>query len=97
MISPLKDIDWNEVWKAQMLLSLESSPGRDCARIWESKESALAFWNMCKNERSRIDQTVWETEITSATSVLDVGAGHPGHPLRQKSLRSSRQMECAVS
>ncbi|HPC89164.1 MAG TPA: class I SAM-dependent methyltransferase [Methanothrix sp.] len=75
MISPLKDIDWNEVWKAQMLLSLESSPGRDCARIWESRERALAFWNMCKNERSRIDQTVWETEVPSATGVLDAGAG----------------------
>jgi len=94
MIDPMKDIDWKLVWQSQMKGN-RSESARNC--VWESKQSALAFWNMCKNERSRIDQTVWETEITSATSVLDVGAGHPGHPLRQKSLRSSRQMECAVS
>ncbi|MFA6373478.1 MAG: class I SAM-dependent methyltransferase [Methanothrix sp.] len=77
MIDPLKDIDWNEVWKSQMKRSRESSPGRDCARIWESRESALSFWNMCRQERSRIDKTVWETDITKESRVLDIGAG-PG-------------------
>jgi SAM-dependent methyltransferase len=77
MTDPLKDIDWNEVWKSQMKQSRESSPGRDCARIWESRESALRFWNMCRQERSRIDKTVWETDITAASRVLDIGAG-PG-------------------
>ncbi len=77
MIDPLKDIDWNEVWKSQTKRNRESSPGRDCARIWESRESALRFWNMCRQERSRIDKTVWETDITAASRVLDIGAG-PG-------------------
>lgn len=77
MIDPLKDIDWNEVWKTRTRGNRESSPGRDCARIWESRESALRFWNMCQQERSRIDKTVWETDITAGSRVLDIGAG-PG-------------------
>ncbi|MDM7913482.1 MAG: class I SAM-dependent methyltransferase [Methanotrichaceae archaeon] len=77
MIDPLREINWNEVWKSQMLQNRGSSPGRDCARIWESRDSALRFWNMCRQERSRIDKTVWETDITSRSRVLDIGAG-PG-------------------
>ena len=77
MIDPLKDIDWNEVWKSRTGGNRESSPGRDCARIWESRESALRFWNMCQQERSRIDKTIWETDITEESRVLDIGAG-PG-------------------
>jgi SAM-dependent methyltransferase len=77
MIDPCHDIDWNLVWKSQVNRNRESSPGRDCARIWESRESALRFWNMCRQERSRIDKTVWETDITGESRVLDIGAG-PG-------------------
>ncbi len=77
MIDPMKDIDWNLVWQSQVKENRKSSPGRDCARIWESRESALRFWDMCRKERSRIDQTVWETEITPDSRVLDIGAG-PG-------------------
>ncbi|MGV8174619.1 MAG: class I SAM-dependent methyltransferase [Methanothrix sp.] len=77
MIDPMKDIDWNLVWQNQVKENRKGSPGRDCARIWESRESALRFWNMCRKERSRIDQTVWETEITRESRVLDIGAG-PG-------------------
>jgi len=77
MIDPMKDIDWNEVWQSQMKENRGPSSGRDCARIWESRQAALRFWNMCSKERSRIDQTVWETEITAASRVLDIGAG-PG-------------------
>ena len=77
MIDPLKEVDWNEVWKSRTRENRESSPGRDCARIWESRESALRFWDMCQQERGRIDKTVWETDITSQSRVLDIGAG-PG-------------------
>ncbi|MDD1749253.1 MAG: class I SAM-dependent methyltransferase, partial [Methanothrix sp.] len=77
MIDPLEDIDWNQVWMRQMKRSRESSPGRDCARIWESRKSALRFWDMCQKERSRIDKTVWETDIKEESRVLDIGAG-PG-------------------
>ena len=72
-----KDIDWNLAWKSQVEENRARSPGRDCARIWESRESALRFWNMCRKERSRIDQTVWETDISQNSRVLDIGAG-PG-------------------
>jgi ubiquinone/menaquinone biosynthesis C-methylase UbiE len=77
MINPIEDIDWNEVWKSRMQRNKESSPGRDCARTWESRESALQFWNMCQRERSRIDKTIWETDTTPQSRVLDIGAG-PG-------------------
>jgi len=86
MKDPLKDIDWNEVWKSQMHRNRRSCPGRDCSRIWESRESALQFWNMCQQERKRIDNTIWETDITPQSRVLDIGAG-PGTlaiPLAQK-------------
>lgn len=77
MIDPQRDIDWNEVWMSQMKRSRESSPGRDCACIWSSRESALRFWNMCQKEQNRIQRTIWETDITEKSRVLDVGAG-PG-------------------
>lgn len=77
MIDPTSDIDWNEVWKSRIQRSYKSSPGRDCARIWESRESALKFWNMCQEERGRIDNTLWETDTTPQSRVLDIGAG-PG-------------------
>ena len=32
---------------------------------------------MCQQERSRIDKTVWETDISEGSRVLDIGAG-PG-------------------
>jgi len=86
MKDPLKDIDWNEVWKSQMHRNRRSSPGRDCSKIWESRESALQFWNMCQQERNRIDKTIWETDTTPQSRVLDIGAG-PGTlaiPLAQK-------------
>ncbi|VVB73008.1 putative cobalt-precorrin-6B C(15)-methyltransferase (decarboxylating) [uncultured archaeon] len=77
MINPHKDIDWNEVWKEQMKQNRASGPGRDCARIWESRDSAQRFWNMCQEERRRIDKTIWETDTTTQSRVLDIGAG-PG-------------------
>ena len=58
MIDPLKDIDWNEVWKSRTRGNRESSPGRDCARIWESRESAFAS-GICVRA-CRIDKIVWE-------------------------------------
>jgi hypothetical protein len=53
MIDPLKDINWNEVWRSQTERSRMPSPGRDCARIWESRESALRFWNTCQENFHR--------------------------------------------
>ena len=77
MIDQYRDIDWNEIWRNQMKRSRESSPGRDCACIWVNRERALQFWNMCQKEQSRIQRTVWETDITEKSRILDIGAG-PG-------------------
>ena len=71
------DIDWNEVWKAKIRRNRDSSPGRDCARIWESRESALKFWDMCMKNPDRISKTIAETDIGPDSRVLDIGAG-PG-------------------
>jgi ubiquinone/menaquinone biosynthesis C-methylase UbiE len=70
-------IDWNEVWKDQMLRSRESSPGRECARIWESKDMAERFWKMSQENKHRVEKTIAGTDICPESRVLDIGAG-PG-------------------
>lgn len=77
MIDPIKEIDWNEIWKAQMQRSREACPARDCARIWESRESALRFWNMSQEEKWRVEKTIEWTDIKTNSRILDIGAG-PG-------------------
>lgn len=77
MIDPLREIDWNEIWKAQMQRSKEACPARDCARIWESRESALRFWNMSQEENWRVEKTIEWTDVKQDSRVLDIGAG-PG-------------------
>ncbi|NPV61943.1 MAG: class I SAM-dependent methyltransferase [Methanotrichaceae archaeon] len=77
MQSIYEAIDWNEVWRSQMQRNKDSSPGRDCSRIWESRESALRFWNMSQENRNRVDKTIWSTDVTPESRVLDIGAG-PG-------------------
>jgi ubiquinone/menaquinone biosynthesis C-methylase UbiE len=73
----IEEIDWNEVWKTQIQRNKDSSPGRDCLRIWESRESALRFWNMSHENKNRVDETVWSTDTKPDSHVLDIGAG-PG-------------------
>jgi len=53
------------------------STARECARIWESRESALKFWNMSKENSHRVEGTIAGTAITPNSRVLDIGAG-PG-------------------
>lgn len=77
MAYPFDEIDWNEVWKAKIRRNRDSSPGRDCARIWESRESALKFWDMCMKNPDRISKTISGTDISPGSRVLDIGAG-PG-------------------
>ncbi|MGV8127913.1 MAG: hypothetical protein ACP5PV_12005 [Methanothrix sp.] len=46
---------------------------------------------MCRKEGSRIDQTIWETDISENTRVLDIGSG-PGIlviPLAQKAAHAA--------
>jgi hypothetical protein len=70
-------IDWNEVWKNQMLQSREFAPLQDCAQIWKSRERAKKFWDTSKEDRERIDWTIREIDIRPDSRVLDIGAG-PG-------------------
>jgi len=77
MIDSLNDIDWNEVWKSRTKGNRASSPGRDCARIWESREAALRFWNMCQVNFHRTEAVIRRTDITADSRILDIGAG-PG-------------------
>ncbi|MEA2046160.1 MAG: methyltransferase domain-containing protein [Euryarchaeota archaeon] len=88
MADPLIDIDWNEVWKTQMQRNRGASPapGRDCARIWDRKESAQKFWNMSQENKDRVEKTIAGTDINPESRVLDIGAG-PGSlaiPFAQK-------------
>ncbi|NYT01142.1 MAG: class I SAM-dependent methyltransferase [Methanosarcinales archaeon] len=73
----VKDIDWSEVWKSQMQRSREGCLSRDCALIWDGRESALKFWKMSQENRARVDKTVWSTDVGPRSRVLDIGAG-PG-------------------
>jgi len=76
-MNPMTKIDWNEVWMDQMKRSREASPSRDCARIWESRESALTFWNTSQENRGRVEKTIAGTDFTPESRVLDIGSG-PG-------------------
>jgi len=76
-MNPMTEIDWNEVWIDQMKRSRMVSTTRDCARIWEKRESALKFWNMSKENSHRVEETIAGTEITPDSRVLDIGSG-PG-------------------
>ncbi len=88
MADPLIDIDWNEVWKTQMQRNRGASPtpGRDCARIWDSKKSAQKFWDTSQENKDRVKKTIAGTDINFDSRVLDIGAG-PGSlaiPFAQK-------------
>ena len=60
-----------------MIIMIDPLKDIDWNLVWESRESAQALWNMCRQERSRIDKTILETDITEESHVLDIGAG-PG-------------------
>jgi len=76
-MNPMTEIDWNEVWIDQMKRSRETNTTRNCANIWESRKSALKFWNMSKENSHRIEGTIAGTVITPESRVLDIGSG-PG-------------------
>ena len=76
-MNPIIEIDWNEVWKDRMKKNREANTARDCARIWESREAALKFWNMSKENSHRVEETIAGTKFTPESRILDIGAG-PG-------------------
>nr|WP_305063916.1 class I SAM-dependent methyltransferase [Methanococcoides sp.] len=74
----MEKIDWNDIWKNQMLKQIGSHQAVDCASIWEEKENAKRFWEMAQeNGGERIKKTISGISIYSDSRVLDVGAG-PG-------------------
>ena len=55
----------------------QSSSSRDCSSIWQSRESALRFWNMCQVNFHRTEAVIRGTDITADSRILDIGSG-PG-------------------
>lgn len=81
------NIDWNDVWTEQMTRHQQSSNRKECASIWEEKESAKRFWEMSQRDnQKRARETIKKLHVTPQSRVLDIGAG-PGTlaiPLAEK-------------
>ncbi|WP_321430039.1 class I SAM-dependent methyltransferase [uncultured Methanolobus sp.] len=74
----LTDVDWGNVWIEQMKRHLESGNKKECASIWEEKESARKFWEMSqRNNQQRARDVISGLNISPESRVLDIGAG-PG-------------------
>lgn len=74
----MNTIDWNEVWKNQMLKSIGSNPADDYASLWSKRLNAKMFWKITmENDKGRIEKTMNSLPITSKSRVLDIGSG-PG-------------------
>lgn len=74
----MNTIDWNEVWKNQMLKYIGSNPANDYASLWSKRLNAKLFWEITmENDKGRIEKTMNSLPITSKSRVLDIGSG-PG-------------------
>lgn len=76
-VDSCKDLDWNEIWMSRMKGNRQSGRSRDCSSIWQSRESALRFWNMCQVNSHRTEAVIQGTDINSDSRILDIGSG-PG-------------------
>ena len=71
-------VDWNGVWEHRMLACQSAGPGKAGGTQWQSREKALAYWQMAKStQQDRIGKTLSELPLTPESRVLDIGAG-PG-------------------
>ncbi|WP_406657665.1 class I SAM-dependent methyltransferase [Methanolobus sp. ZRKC2] len=71
-------IDWNKVWKNEMLKNIGSNPNEDYASLWRKRLNARQFYEITKqNDSKRIERTINSLPITSESKVLDIGSG-PG-------------------
>ena len=71
-------IDWNNVWKNQMMQNVGSNPANDYASLWKDRLNAKVFWDITmQNDRDRIKRTLDSLPITKESRVLDIGCG-PG-------------------
>lgn len=69
--------DWAKVWTEQYEAGSRFKQVGDCASLWESKERALEFLNMSRENPERIEQVLSRLPITNSSRILDIGAG-PG-------------------
>ncbi|MBP1908704.1 class I SAM-dependent methyltransferase [Methanolobus bombayensis] len=73
-----RNIDWGSVWTDQMNKHLDSGNKKECASVWEEKESAKRFWEMSlRDEQKRARDVISKLYISPESRVLDIGAG-PG-------------------
>ncbi len=70
-------IDWAHIWKEQYEAGSRLKEVGDCASLWNSKERALEFLNMSRENPERIEQVLSRLPITHESRILDIGAG-PG-------------------
>ncbi|MCA1916356.1 class I SAM-dependent methyltransferase [Methanospirillum hungatei] len=70
-------IDWAHIWKEQYEAGSRLKEVGDCASLWDSKERALEFLNMSRENPERIEQVLLRLPITPESRILDIGAG-PG-------------------
>ncbi|TRZ66937.1 MAG: class I SAM-dependent methyltransferase [Methanothrix sp.] len=70
-------IDWNKVWKNNVLKNRGPGSVADCANIWNEKENAKHFLRMAQEGDERIRMTINGMKTTPESRVLDIGGG-PG-------------------
>jgi SAM-dependent methyltransferase len=71
-------VNWNDMWKKQMMLNVGSNTKHDYASLWNNRLSAKVFWEITmQNDTDRIERTLASLPITSESNVLDIGSG-PG-------------------
>lgn len=70
-------INWAKVWMEQYEAGSRLKEVGDCASLWDSKERALEFLNMSRENPERIERVLSELPITKESRILDIGAG-PG-------------------
>jgi precorrin-6B methylase 2 len=66
---------WANKWKNQMLLNIQARGNLDCTQYWNSKESALEFDKLVKEDKwKKGTQKIDQMGILPSDRVLDVGA-----------------------
>jgi len=69
--------NWAEVWKNLYEAGSRTKTVGECASLWDSKERALEFLNMSRENPERIELVLSKLPITKNSRILDIGAG-PG-------------------
>lgn len=71
-------VDWNQIWKEQILRNIHSEGNRDCVAYWDNLQDAEHYWQECSSQgHDRIRQTLQSLDLSLSSRVLDIGSG-PG-------------------